>query len=436
MAKGNLSRRKEDDEAQATIVAWLKDRYKDYINDLCELLDYEDPAVQTASLTLLMRLIKEDAAHMKPAGDEFYFPHVLFGKAVKALIYAEGLDESVKQEFITKYLNEFDDIRYAFYIAIPNLTSEAVSNSSTLPHFTSAALSLILSLNSPPTSETPLLSAHYVTPSSSKKPKDKQPVILQKSFHRKALQEAWLSLLRLPLSRENTKSLLLTMSNRIVPTFPRPQLLMDFLVDAYATGGTISLLALNGLFYLISTKNLDYPNFYPALYALLTRDVLHVRYRSRFFRLLDTFLASTHLPAALIASFIKKLARLSLSAPPSAVVVIVPFIYNLLKKHPSCTFMVHREGGVEDRERWRKEGLEDCFDEKETDPMKTGAIDSSLWEVEMGMTHWQPNVATLCRIIGEQFTKEKYGLEDFLDHSYASVSSHISLWLIGGDSGH
>lgn len=204
---------------------------------------------------------------------------------------------------------------------------------------------------------------------------------------------------------------------------------MDFLVDAYSAGGTISLLALNGLFYLISTKNLDYPNFYPALYALLTRDVLHVRYRSRFFRLLDTFLASTHLPAALIASFIKKLARLSLNAPPSAVVVIVPFIYNLLKKHPSCTFMVHREGSREDRERWRKEGLEDCFDEEETDPMKTKAIESCLWEVEMGMTHWQPNVATLCRIIGEQFTKERYGLEDFLDHSYASVSfcCHLTL---------
>lgn len=422
MAKGSLSRRKGDDKDQTTIVVWLRDRYKDYTKDLCGLLGHQDPAMQTTALTLLMRLVKEDASHLKPIGEEFYFPHALFGKVVKALVYTEGLDESVKQEFVTKYLNEYDDIRYSFYSAVSSLASEATLNASTLPHFTDAALSFMVALDKPPTAETDLLDSNYaigdLSSSSSKKSK---AAILQKSAHRKLLQETWLSILRLPLSTPNTKSLLLTMSSRIAPTFPRPTLLMDFLVDAYAAGGTTALLALNGLFYLISTKNLDYPNFYPALYALLTRDVLHVRYRSRFFRLLETFLGSTHLPAALIASFIKRLARLSLSAPPSAVVVIVPFVYNLLKKHPSCTFMVHREGTSEDRERWRTRGLQDCFDAVEADPMKTGALESCLWELEMGMTHWQPNVATIARIVGEQFTKERYAIEDFLDHSYASV---------------
>lgn len=421
MAKGSLSRRKADDEAQATIVVWLRDRYKDCTRALCGLLDHQDPAVQTAALALLMRLVREDAAHLKPAGDELYFPHALFGRAVKALVYAEGLDKSVKDEFVTKYLNQHDDIRYSFYIAVSSLASEAPLNPSTLPHFTDTALYLMVALDRPPTADADLLDSNYAIgdpPSSSRKSK---AAILQKPAHRKLLQETWLSLLRLPLSPPNTKSLLLTMSSRIAPTFLRPTLLMDFLVDAYAAGGTTALLALNGLFYLIATKNLDYPNFYPALYALLTRDVLHVRYRSRFFRLLETFLGSTHLPAALIASFIKRLARLSLSAPPSAVVVIVPFVYNLLKKHPSCTFMVHRGGTEEDRERWRKTGLLDCFDAGEVDPMKTGALESCLWELEMGMTHWQPNVATIARIVGEQFTKERYGIEDFLDHSYASV---------------
>lgn len=426
MGKGSLSRRKGDDEAQATVVVWLKDRYKDCIKDLCGLLNHQDPAVQTTALALLMRLVKEDSSHLKPVGEDLYFPHGLFGKIVKALVYAEILNESVKEEFVTKYLNEYDDIRYSFYTAVSSLASaEATSNTSTLPHFTDAALSFMVALDKPPTAETDLLGSYYAigdpSSSSSSSSKKSKAAIFQKPAHRKLLQETWLSLLRLPLSISNTKSLLLTMSSRIAPTFTRPTLLMDFLVDAYASGGTTALLALNGLFYLISTKNLDYPDFYPALYALLTRDVLHVRYRSRFFRLLETFLGSTHLPAALIASFIKRLARLSLSAPPSAVVVIVPFVYNLLKKHPSCTFMVHREGTSEDREHWRNVGLQDCFDAAETDPMKTGALESCLWELEMGMTHWQPNVATIARIIGEQFTKERYGIEDFLDHSYASV---------------
>lgn len=50
----------------------------------------------------------------------------------------------------------------------------------------------------------------------------------------------------------------------------------------------------------------------------------------------------SHLPSILVASFIKRLARLSLSAPPAAIVMIIPFIYNLLKLHPGCMVLIHR----------------------------------------------------------------------------------------------
>ncbi|KAH0607570.1 uncharacterized protein H6S33_002604 [Morchella sextelata] len=416
MANGSLLRKKSHDAAQSTILEWLKDRYKDYTKELSALIAHEDPAVQTTALTLYMRLVKEDGAHMKPAGDEYYFPQMLFGKLMRALLYSEHLDDAVKQEFTSKYLNAHDDIRYAFYTAVSALIAEAPTPT---PVFIASVLALLLTLENVPTADAPLLGSTYTTaPAPSAQ---KQPPIHAKPTHRKLLQETWLATLRLPLTKDQIKTILAVMSIRIVPCFTRPQLLMDFLVDAYDAGGSISLLALNGLFYLIQTKNLDYPNFYTKLYALLTRDVFHVRYRSRFFRLLDTFLESTHLPAAMVASFIKRMARLALSAPPAAVVIVVPFVYNLLKRHPSCTFMVHREGSAEEREEWRKEGLTDVFEEREEDPMKTRAIESSLWEIEMLMAHWHPNVGTLARIIGEQFTKEKYILEDFLDHSYASM---------------
>ena len=55
------------------------------------------------------------------------------------------------------------------------------------------------------------------------------------------------------------------------------------------------------------------------------------------------------------------------------------------------------------------------------DPQRTCAIDSSLWELETLQSHYHPNVASLARIISEQFTKEQYNIEDFLDHSYGSV---------------
>lgn len=168
------------------------------------------------------------------------------------------------------------------------------------------------------------------------------------------------------------------MVHNIEPWFNRPELLMDFLTDSYNVGGATSLLALSGLFYLIQEKNLDYPQFYQKLYSLLDADLLHSKHRSRFFRLMNTFLASTHLPATLIASFIKRLSRLALNAPPTAIVVIVPFIYNLLKSHPTCTFMLHRVIKDEAKAELEAEGMDDPYDSEEPDPVRTKAIESSL----------------------------------------------------------
>lgn len=234
------------------------------------------------------------------------------------------------------------------------------------------------------------------------------------SAHRRQAQEAWLAVLCNDLNRQQRKTVLGLMTHRIAPWFLKIELLMDFLTDSFNEGGATSLLALSGLFYLIQERNLDYPQFYHKLYSLLDAEVLHSKHRSRFFRLLNTFLSSTHLPAALVASFIKRLSRLSLNAPPSAVVVVVPWIYNLLKEHPACTFMIHRTAKESDGK--------DPFLMEEADPMETDAIDSSLWEIHTLQGHYHPNVATIARIISEQFTKQAYNLEDFLDHSYDSVS--------------
>lgn len=236
------------------------------------------------------------------------------------------------------------------------------------------------------------------------------------------VQAAWLAILRNDLTLSQRKALLRIMSHVIAPWFVKPELLMDFLTDSYNEGGSVSLLALSGLFYLIQEKNLDYPQFYPKLYSLLDSQLLHSKHRSRFFRLLDTFLASTHLPATLVASFIKRLSRLALNAPPAAIVVIVPWIYNLLKSHPTCTFMIHRAiRDPEEQASLSKSGMHDPFDAREPDPNLTDAISSSLWEIETLQSHYHPNVAALAKIISEQFTKQQYNLEDFLDHSYQAM---------------
>ena len=249
-------------------------------------------------------------------------------------------------------------------------------------------------------------------------PKKAKHDLYSLNAHKKQAQKAWMALLRQNLSKSQRKSILELMSHRIAPWFLKVELLMDFLTDSFNLGGSTSLLSLSGLFYLIQHKNLDYPQFYPKLYSLLDSNILHSKHRSRFFRLLDTFLASTHLPAALVASFVKRFARLSLFAPASGIVVVVPCIYNLLKSHPGCTFMIHRNGEVD-----QYEGMwGDPFRQEESDPMETDALESSLWEIQMLQSHYHPNVATIAKIISEQFTKQAYNLEDFLDHSYGTVS--------------
>jgi U3 small nucleolar RNA-associated protein 19 len=207
-----------------------------------------------------------------------------------------------------------------------------------------------------------------------------------------------------------------------IDSLRRPEILMDFFTDSLDMRDLgLAVPALTGLFHLITKKNLDYPAFYPRLYALLDKDLLHSKYRSRVLRHLDVFLSPTnHLPATTIASFVKRLSRLCLFAPPSAIVAIIPFIYNLLKQHPTTTFMIHRNP-YPPYTKFRYNLGNDPYDPNEPNPQLTGAIDSSLWELETCQSHYHPTVASIARIISEQFTKQQYNLEDFLDHGYATL---------------
>ncbi|OSD02728.1 CBF-domain-containing protein [Trametes coccinea BRFM310] len=167
--------------------------------------------------------------------------------------------------------------------------------------------------------------------------------------HKAVFTRAWLALLP-QLSRgslEQTKAYSLRVLNvlhrGVIPHLTRPILIMDWVSSSVDHGGTVGLLALNALFTLMKEYNLDYPSFYTRLYGFLDRDVLHLKHRARFFRLTELFLSSTHLPATLVASFVKRLSRLSLTAPPAAVVMLIPFTYNMLRRHPALMAMVHRD---------------------------------------------------------------------------------------------
>lgn len=224
------------------------------------------------------------------------------------------------------------------------------------------------------------------------------------------------------LTKEETRAILLVLHSTIFPNMMKGKVIRitDWLGSLCDRGGPLALLSLNGIFVLIRDYNLEYAHFYRRLYTLMDSEVMHVKYRARFFRLSEVFLASSHLPASLIAAFIKKLARLSLTAPPAAIIMIIPFIYNLFKKHPSCMLMLQRDSTTADPNASYEEI--DPYNAKEQDPMKSNALDSSLWELKTLQQHYLSHVATLAKIFGEVFTKPEFLMEDFLDHGYSSVS--------------
>ena len=174
------------------------------------------------------------------------------------------------------------------------------------------------------------------------------------------------------------KRMLIILHDKVMPQLLRPLMLTDFLVESYNVGGSISLLALNGVFHLMAKYNLEYPDFYKVriiylflcicrliqtvyysiveivlieniflfqkLYELLTPDVLHVKYRARFFHLADRFLMSTHLPEYLVAAFVKRLSRIALTGPSNALLMVLPFIgiiTNYLKYFSGASFNSH-----------------------------------------------------------------------------------------------
>ncbi|KAF3067474.1 hypothetical protein GL218_08652 [Daldinia childiae] len=409
-ASGNIARRNGQSEKDIVVVQWLKKRLGDFKQIILSELGQEDTA--STALTLAMRILQAEGKYTNDK-DEYSFPKGFLKEVVEALILSES--EDIREEFCEKFLGEYADIRFYTFKALKDILSEEPLISSNEILFDSV-FDLLSFFEDVPTS-TEEMGEFYIDA-----PRKKSHPVASLNQQKKQAQEAWVALLDLGLNREQRKKVLQIMTKSIVPWFTKPELLMDFLTDSYNSGGAISLLALSGVFYLIQERNLDYPSFYRKLYSLLDANILHSKHRSRFFRLLDTFLSSTHLPAVLVASFIKRITRLCLSAPPAAIVVVIPWIYNLFKKHPLCTFMMHRvPRSPEEKEALENEGMADPFIADEEDPMETCAIDSCLWEVVQLQSHYHPNVATIAKIVSEQFTKQSYNLEDFLDHSYSSL---------------
>jgi U3 small nucleolar RNA-associated protein 19 len=244
-------------------------------------------------------------------------------------------------------------------------------------------------------------------------------------------QRAWLAVLRLPLSTPALKRALNFLPQHVLNYVNHPLRFSDFFMQAYSdndenTGGgsgIIGVLALDGLFQLITQYDLEYPNFYKQLYKLVTAKVMHVKYRARFFDLLNRCLVRNEmLPAHVVAAFIKRLCRCAISSPPPAILFVLALVSNLIRKHPECSCLIHRRN----KKAQSSEVLEivDGYDAEQDDPVKSGALQSSLWELSALERHYYPAVATMAKSVGttEEIDAPAYNvMADFVQHTYSSL---------------
>ncbi|XP_037672947.1 nucleolar complex protein 4 homolog [Choloepus didactylus] len=389
--------------ATRTYKVWMRHRYHSCCNRLGELLAHPSFQVKELALSTLMKFVQLEGKHPLEKSKwegQYLFPRELFKLVVGGLL-SPGEDTALLLSQFRGFL-EYDDIRYHTMQAAVDALARVPDGHPEAPlPFWNNAFALLSAVSLPrQESGTCSLYVQHAEPS------DKWKVTHLKE-HRKAFQLMWLSFLKRQLPLSLYKKVLVIMHDAILPHLAQPALMIDFLTSSYDVGGAISLLALNGLFILIHQHNLEYPDFYRKLYSLLDPSIFHVKYRARFFHLADLFLSSSHLPAYLVAAFAKRLSHLALTAPPEALLLVLPFICNLLRQHPACRILVHRPHGPE---------LDaDPYDPEEEDPARSRALESSLWELQALQRHYHPDVSKAASAINQELSAPEVSIAPLLE---------------------
>lgn len=448
---GSISSGKNVDKVHEKLSEWLRERYLHVIKKLSQNIAAGDCAdeVKISSLRALMGFLKDESENESFLRNSYSFQNNILYSIMESICHAPySSNEVILQAFMEFYVCRYDDIRFYFLKNIKFITENAMtkqkSSGNAIDNVLFNSFELLSALKDLPVEGSADISNFFC------ENRDKctltTPVTVFRQ-HQKVFGEAWISFMQLPITTEMYKLILTNIHVDIIPHLADPKILHDFLTDSYNQGGAISLLALNGLFHLIYHHNLDYPDFFGKLYALFDQNMLHLRYRARFLKLADLFLKSTHLPAYLVAAFIKKSARLCLSAPPAAIMTLLPMIHNLLRQHPACEVLIHRETKPKEVDEHDNDQVlllgkggkllnesdehilsklceySDPFDFSEKDPSKCNALQSSLWELEALRNHYNPEISRFISVFEKKFEKNQFPFEisDFIDRSFDSL---------------
>ncbi|KAF8702585.1 hypothetical protein HU200_032969 [Digitaria exilis] len=422
--------------------AWLRQRFDELVAALVELSvsAHSDDAIRDVALDALMDFVK--------LGKDGKFHSAIYHKFLHAVVHASDSIDPLLELLGSKYF-KYTDVCYFTYTSadkIANSMSSKTTDSgkdslrngsdgsenkcAIFIHNIYNLLAHVPAMDYQKESTFEMWSAVGLSSKGEKdSSKDSSSTNIKKKLKLK-FTKAWLSFLKLPLPLDVYKEVLASIHQNVIPSMSNPAILCDFLTRSYDIGGVISVMALSGLFILMTQHGLEYPKFYEKLYALLTPAVFMAKHRSVFLQLLDTCLKSSYLPAYLAAAFAKRLSRLALSVPPAGALIIIALIHNLLRRHPSVNFLVHWEVD-ENESNTRGEASQpkkigaDPFNNDEADPAKSGAMRSSLWEIDTLRHHYSPAVSRFVASLEEDLTVRAKTTEmkitDFSSGSYATV---------------
>lgn len=415
-----------EDNPRNKLNKWYREMLEETLQSFLKLLSHSQRVVQELALSSLVKLMQSEGRYPLNKKSGYGFPL----KRLKPII-AEILSDSRDNRHLVTLLHEnleYQDFLFYTLLAVTDVVKAHTKTDTHTHAYMNNLLSLLEKLRIAPPGSVgslgqPLLFLH---PPEEDKPRKKQKQQKQEQEEeeeeaplftvpyadaRRALNIAWPSFLRYPLTPELYRRVLVALPELAMPHLEKPLALTGFFMESYNMGGAISLLALQGVFILITKHDLDYPDFYKKLYALLEPTVFHAKYRARFFMLCDLFLSSTHLPEYVAASFVKRLARLSLVAPSSCLVLVIKFIINLLIRFPGLQKLVHNTNNADT--------TSDPFLPEEPNPALTKAGQSSLWELATLHQHGLPAVSRAAQITKRaSLAPNEANIGEFVEQGY------------------
>lgn len=251
-------------------------------------------------------------------------------------------------------------------------------------------------------------SADYLNRNSSERRKlqlDSVLAIFAEKAHRHYFSVFWTKFLNTGCPPSLHLHLLNRLPVDIMPHLTNPIIMTDYLSTCFSCGGLVAVLALKGMFLLMLDHGVEQPKFYENLYSLLTPDAFSSRHRYELFELADLCLKSLRVPSYIAAAFAKRVVQIALLSPAPTLYFSLPFLRQLLQRHPNCLSLIHRanknttndELAAEEKKRAEEvidklfDGI-DPFSVDQRNPWKSDAIYSSLWELVLLEKHFLPAV--------------------------------------------